>query len=104
MRPVHHDHPQTADRAKVMLAPIVTPPAAHACKLSTCIAAYTAGLQWYWARTRDKASHDPMPIPLGYRGHLTIIEDVFGDAQDMMGRRLHPENVDDLALQLEQMW
>ncbi|GFU76109.1 hypothetical protein TNCV_2999371 [Trichonephila clavipes] len=24
----------------------------------------TAGLQWYWARTRDKASHDPMPIPL----------------------------------------
>ncbi|GFU44496.1 SCAN domain-containing protein 3 [Trichonephila clavipes] len=29
---------------------------------------YTAGLQWYWARTRDKASHDPMPIPLGYRG------------------------------------
>ncbi|GFS97723.1 hypothetical protein TNCV_2558781 [Trichonephila clavipes] len=31
---------------------------------------YTAGLQWYWARTRDKASHDPMPIPLGYRGHV----------------------------------
>ncbi|GFS61212.1 hypothetical protein TNCV_3104711 [Trichonephila clavipes] len=30
---------------------------------------YTAGLQWYWARTRDKASHDPMPMPLGYRGH-----------------------------------
>ncbi|GFT41922.1 hypothetical protein TNCV_1667691 [Trichonephila clavipes] len=23
---------------------------------------------WYWARTRDKASHDPIPIPLGYRG------------------------------------
>ncbi|GFT92953.1 hypothetical protein TNCV_740961 [Trichonephila clavipes] len=20
---------------------------------------------WYWARTRDKASHDPIPIPLG---------------------------------------
>ncbi|GFT12753.1 integrase catalytic domain-containing protein [Trichonephila clavipes] len=31
---------------------------------------YTAGLQWYWARTRDKASHDPMPIPLGYRGQI----------------------------------
>ncbi|GFY08753.1 hypothetical protein TNCV_5006661 [Trichonephila clavipes] len=29
---------------------------------------YTAGLQWYWARTRDQASHDPIPIPLGYRG------------------------------------
>ncbi|GFV47927.1 transposable element Tcb2 transposase [Trichonephila clavipes] len=28
---------------------------------------YTAGLPWYWARARDKASHDPMPIPLGYR-------------------------------------
>ncbi|GFX19800.1 hypothetical protein TNCV_1433611 [Trichonephila clavipes] len=35
---------------------------------------YTAGLQWYWARTRDKASHDPMPIPLGYRGHSPYIE------------------------------
>ncbi|GFU49159.1 hypothetical protein TNCV_2674621 [Trichonephila clavipes] len=23
----------------------------------------------YWARTRDMASHDPIPIPLGYRGH-----------------------------------
>ncbi|GFU96350.1 hypothetical protein TNCV_89271 [Trichonephila clavipes] len=24
--------------------------------------------QWYWARTRDKESHDPIPIPLGYHG------------------------------------
>ncbi|GFW20957.1 uncharacterized protein TNCV_1714641 [Trichonephila clavipes] len=24
---------------------------------------------WYWARTRGKASHDPTPIPLGYRSH-----------------------------------
>ncbi|GFU63224.1 hypothetical protein TNCV_2656701 [Trichonephila clavipes] len=23
----------------------------------------------YWDRTRDQASHDPIPIPLGYRGH-----------------------------------
>ncbi|GFW84811.1 uncharacterized protein TNCV_680991 [Trichonephila clavipes] len=23
-----------------------------------------------WARTRDKASHDPIPIPLGYRGQI----------------------------------
>ncbi|GFU19689.1 peroxidase [Trichonephila clavipes] len=29
---------------------------------------YTAGLQWDWARTRDKASHDPIPTLLGYRG------------------------------------
>ncbi|GFT11302.1 hypothetical protein TNCV_1144011 [Trichonephila clavipes] len=26
---------------------------------------------WYWNRTRDQASHDPIPIPLGYRGHKT---------------------------------
>ncbi|GFS96373.1 histone-lysine N-methyltransferase SETMAR [Trichonephila clavipes] len=25
------------------------------------------------ARTRDKASHDPIPVPLGYRGHLAFI-------------------------------
>ncbi|GFT95907.1 uncharacterized protein TNCV_312421 [Trichonephila clavipes] len=25
----------------------------------------------YWARTRNKASHDSIPIPLGYRGQLT---------------------------------
>ncbi|GFY05215.1 hypothetical protein TNCV_2206611 [Trichonephila clavipes] len=27
------------------------------------------GGKWYWARTRDKASHDPIPRPLSYRGH-----------------------------------
>ncbi|GFU64098.1 retrovirus-related Pol polyprotein from transposon 17.6 [Trichonephila clavipes] len=27
---------------------------------------------WYWARTRDKASHSPIPIPLGYRGHMCL--------------------------------
>ncbi|GFY19759.1 hypothetical protein TNCV_4649311 [Trichonephila clavipes] len=27
---------------------------------------------WYWARTRDKASHDPIPIPLGYRGRFKL--------------------------------
>ncbi|GFS63868.1 retrovirus-related Pol polyprotein from transposon TNT 1-94 [Trichonephila clavipes] len=26
------------------------------------------GSNWYWARTRDKANHSPIPIPLGYRG------------------------------------
>ncbi|GFX99267.1 hypothetical protein TNCV_2494481 [Trichonephila clavipes] len=31
-----------------------------------------AGLEWYWARTRDKASPDPIPIPLGYRGHNLV--------------------------------
>ncbi|GFU88993.1 hypothetical protein TNCV_2894411 [Trichonephila clavipes] len=28
------------------------------------------GERWYLARTRDKASHDSIPIPLGYRGHI----------------------------------
>ncbi|GFT95109.1 uncharacterized protein TNCV_1473611 [Trichonephila clavipes] len=31
-------------------------------------------IQWYWARTRDKASHGPIPIPLGYRGHASPSE------------------------------
>ncbi|GFS78260.1 hypothetical protein TNCV_3172161 [Trichonephila clavipes] len=30
-------------------------------------------IQWYWARTRDKASHSPIPIPLGYRGHPCVL-------------------------------
>ncbi|GFW99228.1 uncharacterized protein TNCV_3009961 [Trichonephila clavipes] len=30
-------------------------------------------LGWYWARTRDKASHSPIPIPLGYRGHVILL-------------------------------
>ncbi|GFV00605.1 hypothetical protein TNCV_915442 [Trichonephila clavipes] len=29
---------------------------------------------WYWARTRDQASHGPIPIPLGYRGHADVVE------------------------------
>ncbi|GFX47988.1 putative DD41D transposase [Trichonephila clavipes] len=35
----------------------------------------TAHIKWYWARTRDKASHDPIPIPLGYRGHTASSND-----------------------------
>ncbi|GFU57245.1 hypothetical protein TNCV_3634351 [Trichonephila clavipes] len=31
--------------------------------------AFDRGQIWYWDRTRDQASHDPIPIPLGYRGH-----------------------------------
>ncbi|GFX55510.1 uncharacterized protein TNCV_267981 [Trichonephila clavipes] len=30
---------------------------------------------WYWARTCDKASHSPIPIPLGYRGHEEFVDD-----------------------------
>ncbi|GFX46499.1 retrovirus-related Pol polyprotein from transposon 412 [Trichonephila clavipes] len=31
--------------------------------------AFTERQEWYWARTCDKASNSPIPIPLGYRGH-----------------------------------
>ncbi|GFS79744.1 hypothetical protein TNCV_4894971 [Trichonephila clavipes] len=34
---------------------------------------------WYWARTRDKASHGPIPIPLVYRDHGRQIEQVLSD-------------------------
>ncbi|GFV74401.1 uncharacterized protein TNCV_5128431 [Trichonephila clavipes] len=34
--------------------------------ISTKIVASSSN--WYWARTCDKASHSPIPIPLGYRG------------------------------------
>ncbi|GFV45736.1 uncharacterized protein TNCV_2409191 [Trichonephila clavipes] len=30
--------------------------------------------KWYWARTRDKASHGPIPIPLGYRGRRALFK------------------------------
>ncbi|GFU86397.1 uncharacterized protein TNCV_1417491 [Trichonephila clavipes] len=33
------------------------------------------GREWYWARTYDKASHSPIPIPLGYRGHVRATEE-----------------------------
>ncbi|GFW02239.1 hypothetical protein TNCV_2383621 [Trichonephila clavipes] len=40
-----------------------------------CIAALHGGsLVWYWARTHDKSSQDPIPIPLGNRGRSTFWE------------------------------
>ncbi|GFU84789.1 hypothetical protein TNCV_2127301 [Trichonephila clavipes] len=35
---------------------------------------YHATPTWYWARTRDKTSHGPIPIPLGYRGHGSMMK------------------------------
>ncbi|GFY27347.1 hypothetical protein TNCV_2069671 [Trichonephila clavipes] len=29
---------------------------------------YEMKKKWYWTRTRYKARHDPIPIPLGYHG------------------------------------
>ncbi|GFU65460.1 hypothetical protein TNCV_633831 [Trichonephila clavipes] len=29
---------------------------------------------WHWARTRDKASHGLIPVPLGYRGQPNALE------------------------------
>ncbi|GFW59201.1 hypothetical protein TNCV_2781321 [Trichonephila clavipes] len=47
--------------------------------------------KWYWDRTRDQASHDPIPIPLGYRGHDNLIE----EAVDLV-RKINLEDSDDL--------
>ncbi|GFX29615.1 hypothetical protein TNCV_4776871 [Trichonephila clavipes] len=35
-------------------------------------ASFVHVVSWYWAPTRDKASHDPIPIPLGYRGPAEV--------------------------------
>ncbi|GFX14806.1 hypothetical protein TNCV_1485491 [Trichonephila clavipes] len=37
-------------------------------ELSCCVNGHSLMKKWYWARTRDKASHGAIPIPLGYRG------------------------------------
>ncbi|GFW20313.1 hypothetical protein TNCV_3457511 [Trichonephila clavipes] len=37
---------------------------------------YSMEVVWYWGRTRDKASHDLIPIPLGYRGPNLVDRDV----------------------------
>ncbi|GFX57147.1 DUF1758 domain-containing protein [Trichonephila clavipes] len=34
--------------------------------------------EWYRIRTRDKASHGPIPIPLGYRGHINCLRLHYG--------------------------
>ncbi|GFV82074.1 transposable element Tcb2 transposase [Trichonephila clavipes] len=59
-------------------------PPATACTAFTAESAFSTYLRlrksstnltkWYWARTRDKASHVPIPIPLGYR-RRTILKD-----------------------------
>ncbi|GFV56265.1 hypothetical protein TNCV_106211 [Trichonephila clavipes] len=46
---------------------------------------------WYWARTRDKASHGPIPIPLGYRSHEVFCRS-YGNQQLPSESPLRPEN------------
>ncbi|GFV61193.1 hypothetical protein TNCV_499851 [Trichonephila clavipes] len=47
---------------------------------------------WYWARTRDKASHDPMPIPLGYRGPGNVeVNTVGADKLSWIEKDCHKE-------------
>ncbi|GFV03367.1 DDE_3 domain-containing protein [Trichonephila clavipes] len=83
--------------------------------------------QCYWARTRDNASHDPIPIPLGYCGHhewfekhqveltvlsctanlpdLSPIENMWAHL-DRLVRTVdtHPRNLGQLAMALESAW
>ncbi|GFV29206.1 hypothetical protein TNCV_4602381 [Trichonephila clavipes] len=37
-------------------------------QISSASLPYMVGLWWYWARTRNKARHEPIYITLGYRG------------------------------------
>ncbi|GFU96935.1 hypothetical protein TNCV_483751 [Trichonephila clavipes] len=49
---------------------------------------------WYWARTRDKASHGPIPIPLGYRGHQTNIgDDYIAEFSDVFREAINARNI-----------
>ncbi|GFV78950.1 hypothetical protein TNCV_4347091 [Trichonephila clavipes] len=50
-------------------------------KLGTHFRSTANRMKWYWARTRDKASHGPIPIPLGYRGQELIHETKALEAQ-----------------------
>ncbi|GFV11785.1 hypothetical protein TNCV_977741 [Trichonephila clavipes] len=50
--------------------------------------------KWYWARTRDKASHGPIPIPLGYRGHQTNIgDDYIAEFSDVFREAINARNI-----------
>ncbi|GFX80044.1 hypothetical protein TNCV_2890991 [Trichonephila clavipes] len=47
---------------------------------------YTTDLSWYWARARDKARHDLIPIPYGYRGYYGRPE-LSGNVTDILENR-----------------
>ncbi|GFU00079.1 transposable element Tcb2 transposase [Trichonephila clavipes] len=47
-------------------------------------------MMWYWVRTRDKASNDPIPIPLGYRGHRWIVRSVPLEILETIGHEKVP--------------
>ncbi|GFV42662.1 hypothetical protein TNCV_840171 [Trichonephila clavipes] len=52
---------------------------------------------WYWARTRDKASHGPIPIPLGYHGLQTLRrEDKIKVFDDLCGNSLELNPIENL--------
>ncbi|GFT98274.1 hypothetical protein TNCV_2903761 [Trichonephila clavipes] len=53
---------------------------------------------WYWARTRDKASHGPIPIPLGYRGHTPATQNM---KKSLKFLKLTPRASDDSQIKEE---
>ncbi|GFT71995.1 hypothetical protein TNCV_2516221 [Trichonephila clavipes] len=73
----------------------------HACGLETVQAlgllsivwprVCNASMSWYWDRTRDQASHDPIPIPLGYRGHVIMLG--IGTEDPRCGEVVHIKSV-----------
>ncbi|GFV06241.1 hypothetical protein TNCV_4589001 [Trichonephila clavipes] len=46
---------------------------------------------WYWARTRDKASHDPIPRLLGYRSPGEVNESCINVTQKNRKRAIGNE-------------
>ncbi|GFV08836.1 uncharacterized protein TNCV_3820791 [Trichonephila clavipes] len=56
-----------SDENPCPLCPLETHPI-FKCKMFHEMSVQERSNKWYWDRTRDQASHDPIPIPLGYRG------------------------------------
>ncbi|GFW19944.1 putative transposable element [Trichonephila clavipes] len=101
---VYMDKPQTLDHLEDNIRRVIADIGHKCCKKSskigrpdwtTCVPAVAC----YWARTRDKASHDPIPIPLGRRGHIEAQSPPvsmvweFGMKFQLSGSSLIPSNV-----------
>ncbi|GFW31665.1 hypothetical protein TNCV_4683381 [Trichonephila clavipes] len=63
---------RTHEEAPPLLTPTPTGGRLSSRQIESASLPFTMGLLWFWARTHDKASHDPTPIPLGYRGRLVL--------------------------------
>ncbi|GFY01131.1 hypothetical protein TNCV_5075981 [Trichonephila clavipes] len=76
---VHHDHAQTADRVKFTLVPTATPPVIYTCTLSSHITMMLSSIRLESCSLRTYSVY--LATNLASNCVLTIIEDVFGEAQ-----------------------